>query len=273
MTLANRPSGDIVQPKEGVSVSSRTAAAGLSIVRIAQDQSDKGTAGLFYQVDTGEEWATLEGTPLMIREGRTKWPSPFLGSGTSPECWSSNAVVAAPGALYAGRFCDDCEWLFNGCTPSFAVVWLLLPERREILLQLTGGMTQAVGALIQADAVRTKHVRLGTQKVRGKLGSWYTLRLDNDMPDLPPELAIDIEKYFRARYARQAAPPVARQELEEDLIVVAPSGVAVDRDTGEVLADSRPADQEYDPVDVVESPAAPDGPPSDIDDDFDDLPF
>lgn len=242
MTLANTSHdvGALYRPKEGVQVSQRTAMAGLPVVRVVQDQSGKGSAGNFISVSTGEEWEELAGTPLAIREGHIKWPTPFQGAGQGPECWSTDTVQGAPGAKYAGQFCSECEFFLNGCTPQFAVVFLLLPERRQVLLTLTRGMTQVVGELLQSDTVRSRHVRLFTRKVRGRLGSWYTVAVDRDMPALDPELQIAVEQFFRSRYVSGASLPSGMANPAGSQGRDAPD--YVDPATGEITAPSAPSD-------------------------------
>ena len=279
MTLARQ--GDVVQPKPGVNVSKKTVQGGLPIVRVIQEQSGDGTAGMFRRVGTGEEFETLVGTPLAIQEGRIKWETPFKGAGQGPECWSNNMLVADAGAKYAGRECGQCEWMLNGCDAAYAVVFLRLPERQEVLLTLTSGMSQAVGELIQKDTVRTKQVQISTAKVRGRLGAWYTLKIGDDMPMLPPEDQINIERYFRDRYLG-AAVPVAQPEQSDELNESLPF---VDEQTGEIIDVEPPEENPADYVGggpVVDAeplhvPAGMDVPPAPIPaeeyPDDDDLPF
>lgn len=301
MTLANRNQqgqGDLVRPKDGVSVSRRTAQKGLPIIRVVQDQSkgDNATPGMFRWVSTGEEFEVLEGVPLAIREGRTLWPIPFKGDGSPPVCWSTDSVTADPGAMYAGRFCDDCEFIFDGCSSKYDVLWMLLPERKEVLLQFTAGMGEWVGALIQADAVRAKHTRSRTIKTRNRQGNWYTLKLDNDMPDLPPVQMMEIERYYRARYAAgagvalQPEPSVdseAHELLGDESELTLPDPASMDdmtqtpaarRDvdpvTGEIIdmenVNNQPSEL---PPDYYNQSDDESRAQSSNDDDYDDLPF
>ena len=130
MTLANMGTGDIVQPKSGVSVSKHLTAPRLPIVRVVQDQSQNGeTPGAFYHEDTGQESPMLQGTPLAIQQGRTLWPKPFK-VGEPPRCWSRDGAYAGRGAEFAGKPCGECPFLFNGCNLTWAVVFRLLPEGR-----------------------------------------------------------------------------------------------------------------------------------------------
>ena len=295
MTLANSNRGnwdpgteaELHQPKAGVQVSRRTAMASLPVVRVVQDQSQSTDgeigvkAGDFFCGVTGQSWETLEGTPLAIREGHIKWPTPFKGGGTGPECWSVDTLRGAPGARFAGRSCSQCEHFLNGCSPNYALVFLLLPERQEILLTLSYGMSRAVSDLIREDTVRARHVILSTRRIRGARGSWYTVEVERDMPALEPALQIEVERRFRAHYLSDVSEGIARNNgpdigpetgpekwIEDDGSAASlgsegalPPRLDVDTTTGEIIDPGSALP--FNPIDPNYAPS----------DDDDDLPF
>ncbi len=308
MTLARQGNNSgnpsrMAQPKEGISVSQRVLRPRLPMVRVVQDQTRKGqTPGNFIFIDDEQELVQLRGTPVAMQEGRTMFPTPFK-VGEPPRCWSYDGEQAARGAEFAGRLCDKCKFLLEGCNPNWQIVFRLLPEHegaqpKDIMLQVGAGMQQAVAALIKADVFRERQVILGTRKVRTKSGAWYTLTLDDDMPLLSVKEREAIELDFRRLYLpgmqmRAAQPPdgVAEMEgpgdgtmppqLEQEIndmypqshveqrpranLGVAPPGI--DPDTGEIIADQHPGEMTGDDYGDGPPPLDPE------DDDYEDLPF